>query len=227
MASYNADTYTSSQMSRASQWAMEARARIYGNICAAIDFSTVGTILDVGVTADQSRKESNFFELLFPDKHKITALSDQDASWMEQAWPGITFVPGDGRNMPFPDSSFDLVFSSAVVEHVGSVENQKAFVKECVRVAKKFVFLTTPNRWHPVEFHTVLPLLHWLPKNMHRFLLRGMGKHELAEEQNLNLLDRRGLVKLCKELHITGYTVDHIRFFGFVSNLLLIVRKER
>ena len=24
-------------------------------------------------------------------------------------------------------------------------------------------FITTPNRWFPVELHTCLPLVHWLP----------------------------------------------------------------
>ena len=25
------------------------------------------------------------------------------------------------------------------------------------------MFLTTPNRWFPIEVHTRLPLVHWLP----------------------------------------------------------------
>ena len=27
------------------------------------------------------------------------------------------------------------------------------------------MFLTTPNRWFPVEVHTRLPLVHWLPES--------------------------------------------------------------
>jgi hypothetical protein len=36
-------------------------------------------------------------------------------------------------------------------------------VAEAVRVSSR-VFLTTPNRWFPVELHTRLPLVHWLPR---------------------------------------------------------------
>jgi hypothetical protein len=32
-----------------------------------------------------------------------------------------------------------------------------------VRVGQA-VFLTTPNRWFPVEVHTRLPVVHWLPE---------------------------------------------------------------
>jgi hypothetical protein len=44
-------------------------------------------------------------------------------------------------------------------------------VAECARVARKGFCLTTPNRWFPVEFHTQLPLLHWLPKAWFRLIL--------------------------------------------------------
>jgi hypothetical protein len=50
-----------------------------------------------------------------------------------------------------------------VIEHVGGEERQRAFVAEALRVAHR-VFITTPNRWFPVELHTRLPLVHWLPE---------------------------------------------------------------
>jgi hypothetical protein len=31
-----------------------------------------------------------------------------------------------------------------------------------MRVARR-AFVTTPNRWFPLEVHTRLPLVHWLP----------------------------------------------------------------
>ena len=74
----------------------------------------------------------------------MTALSNEDAGWLEKAYPGLEFVLGDGRSMPFEDNSFDLVFSNAVIEHVGSLQQQR-FLLESVRVARKHIFLTTPR----------------------------------------------------------------------------------
>ena len=65
--------------------------------------------------------------------------------------------------MPFADGAFDVVYSNAVIEHVGGRERQEAFVREALRVGRR-VFVTTPNRWFPIEVHTRLPLVHWLPE---------------------------------------------------------------
>ena len=49
-----------------------------------------------------------------------------------------------------------------MIEHVGGEEEQRRFVAEALRVGRR-AFITTPNRWFPVEVHTRLPLVHWLP----------------------------------------------------------------
>jgi hypothetical protein len=36
-------------------------------------------------------------------------------------------------------------------------------VSELCRVAPQ-VFVSTPNRWFPVETHTLVPFVHWLPR---------------------------------------------------------------
>lgn len=50
----------------------------------------------------------------------------------------------DGLNFPFEDESFDMVYSSEVIEHV---QDDKNFLEECFRVTKKngIFILTTPN----------------------------------------------------------------------------------
>ena len=63
-------------------------------------------------------------------------------------------------------------FSNAVIEHVGGRERQRQLVSEAIRVGRR-VFITTPNRRFPVEVHTRLPLVHWLPDAIsHRRLRR-------------------------------------------------------
>ena len=42
-------------------------------------------------------------------------------------------------------------------------QQQQRFVDESLRVAPR-AFVTTPNRWFPIEVHTRLPLVHWLPE---------------------------------------------------------------
>lgn len=203
--------------------AFMVRKNIYRKLAELIKLDSQHRILDVGVTPDDSAY-SNFFEHFYPDSSRITALSDQDASSLEKVFPGLKFVRGDGRDMPFADNEFDLVFSSAVLEHVGSYQQQKSFIAEAVRVSSKYVFLTTPNRWHPLEFHTYLPLLHWLPKKWHRRILKMLKLEYLSKEENLNLLDKCSLQKICRELGVE-YRITFVRFLGIRSNLLLLISK--
>lgn len=187
--------------------------------------NNLSQVLDVGITADKLALSSNYFEKYFTRKDKIIALSNQDGHFLEEVYPGLRFQQGDAKHLPFDNNSIDVVFSSAVIEHIGNFHNQKQMIAECVRVAKQGVFITTPNRWHPLEVHTMLPLMHWLPKSAHRFLLRTIGFKFYAQEDNLNLLDRQRLKQICQQLQIHHFSIKGIKTFGFESNLILIVKK--
>ena len=182
------------------------------------------TILDVGATSDQTYEASNYLEAWYPHKARVTAVGIDDASFLEQRYPGMTFVRADGRDLPFPDASFDIVHSSAVLEHVGSRAQQRRFIAELLRVARRGVFLTTPNRWFPVEFHSVLPLVHWLPAPAFRATLRALGHDELAREEHLNLLDAREVRALCEGLPCS-VEVEAPRLFGWPSNIVCSLRR--
>jgi SAM-dependent methyltransferase len=125
------------------------------------------TVLDVGVEdsafGERGRCATlNFFEELYPWPERITALGLHEGTRFRESYPSARYVQGDALNLPFADGEFDLVFSNAVIEHVGGREQQRRFVEESLRVARR-AFITTPNRWFPVEVHTRLPLVHWLP----------------------------------------------------------------
>jgi SAM-dependent methyltransferase len=104
----------------------------------------------------------NFFEEHYPWPERITALGLSDGARFRERYPHVRYVQGDALELPFADGEFDVVFSNAVVEHVGGEDEQRRFVAESLRVARR-AFVTTPNRWFPVEVHTRLPLVHWLP----------------------------------------------------------------
>ena len=175
------------------------------------------TILDVGVTPDRTLPESNFFEKLYPYKQQLTATSIEDASFLEQEYPGLTFVHTPDGKLPFEDQAFDIVFCSAVLEHVGNRQEQARFVRELLRVAKRF-FLTTPNRGFPVEFHTFLPFIHWLPQPAHQAILRLLGLTFWAETKNLNLLTPTDLRELFPQN--TDLRLQKHYLLGLPSNLI-------
>ena len=196
-----------------------ARQKMFDLLMALANPSADTTVLDVGVTSDR-REDCNFFEKLYPHKDKITAVGMEDAAFLEEEYPGLKYVRSDGLSLPFPDKSFDLVVSFAVIEHVGSQTQQQAFVRELCRVGKTCC-ITTPNRWYPVEFHTVVPLIHWFPPSWFRALLKLLGTHLFAKEENLNLLSEKEVLKM---IPAAGEVYPrHFRLLGLISNLLFYI----
>jgi SAM-dependent methyltransferase len=138
------------------------------------------TVLDVG--ADElgfgegdGCGTLNFFEELYPWPERITALGLHDGTGFRRRYPGIRYVQGDACALPFGDGEFDIVFSNAVIEHVGGRDRQRRLVAEALRVGRR-AFLTTPNRRFPIELHTRLPLVHWLPDRASHPVYRRLGK---------------------------------------------------
>ena len=123
----------------------------------------------------------------------------------------------DGRNLPFADKNFDLVVSFATLEHAGSRQEQHRFVQEACRVGKS-VCIVIPNRWYPIEFHTLMPFVHWLPAPWFRFIIKLLGIDFYAKEENLNLLSEQDVLKMFPEN--SRITVKHFRFLGLISNLM-------
>src|SRR5262249_24404798 len=134
---------------------------------------------------------------------------------------GVKFVRANALALPFAARSFGLVHGSAVLEHVGSYEHQARMIAECLRVARRGVCLTTPNRWFPIEFHTQLPLLHWLPKPVHRAIYRATVYGFHAEEANLNLMTKTDLMRLAPRHPDWRIAMRYGRLLGLNSNLIL------
>ncbi|MBA2741803.1 MAG: class I SAM-dependent methyltransferase [Actinobacteria bacterium] len=146
------------------------------------------TVLDVG--ADElgfgqcdGCGTLNFFEELYPWPEQVTALGLHEGERFGKRFPHVRYVQGDALALPFADGEFDIVFSNAVIEHVGRRDRQRRFVVEALRVGRR-VFITTPNRRFPLEVHTRLPLVHWLPDRLAHASYDALGK-EWANEIHL------------------------------------------
>jgi hypothetical protein len=205
--------------------AAHQRRRMFSRFMLDTAVADAERVLDVGVTSDRTYEASNYLEAWYPYKHMVTAVGIDDASFLCRQYPGMRFVMADGLRLPFRDQAFDVVHSSAVIEHVGSLARQCAFVAECCRVARRAVFITTPNRWFPVEFHTVLPLVHWLPKEVFRTLMRYTGRGFFAEERNLNLMTAGALSRAASANPGFTHKVCSVALGGWPSNLLLNMRR--
>ena len=193
------------------------RREMFGVFMKAVRPDSETRVVDVGVSA-YTHGDTNFFEELYPYSNRITAVGLSDTSYLVEKYPGLTYLSADALSLPFEGEFFDVAVSWAVIEHIGSRERQRAFVRELSRVSKIFM-VATPNRWYPIEFHTVLPLLHWLPPQTFRNILKTLRMPFYASEKTLNLLDEKSLQALMPE--DIKSKCFHIRLMGMVSNLLV------
>jgi SAM-dependent methyltransferase len=197
---------------------LRARRQMFDRFMASVQPTREMSVVDVGVTPDVELADSNAFEQFYPYPERLTVTSIEDASMLEQRFPGVTFVRTTASGLPFASRQFDVAFSSAVLEHVGDTESQRRFVRELARVAPVF-YLITPNRWFPLEQHTFLPFIHWLPRPAHQWLLRRLGLAFWARTENLNLVSARQLrdyVPAGRRANVARY-----RILGFTSNLVM------
>ena len=134
------------------------------------------------------------------------------------------YVVGDGCKTAFPDRSFDIVFSNSVIEHVGGLERQRAFANEVMRCGSAF-FVQTPNKWFPVDMHTLMPFAHWLPQRLFRKLIRFSPRFlffkpdpgDLEDFSNMRLLGKKDLQELFPKAEILEE-----KFCGVTKSLIAV-----
>jgi SAM-dependent methyltransferase len=205
------------------------------------------TILDIGFSEEEYSDTDNFLEKHYPQTEQITALcletpesylharKEADFQVPKEAialkkkqaskrYPQLEIVTYDGKTFPFTDKSFDICWSNAVLEHVGEEPEQITFLKEIKRVASR-AFITTPNRYFPVEVHTRIPLLHFLPKKVFDRILHLIGKGWAADEY-MYLLSLSDLRKRLKAAGITKYKIIKNKLLFFTLDFVVIFEDE-
>lgn len=181
--------------------------------------------MDVGFSEKEYSVTDNFLEKNYPYLDKVTALSVDEARNFKKLYPQVKVVTYDGKKFPFSDGAFDICWSNAVIEHVGDKEKQVLFLKEIYRVGKR-AFITTPNRFFPVEIHTRVPVLHcFLPKKWFDVFLTLIGK-KWATGDYMNLLSLNELKHLLLEAGVKDYKIIKNRLLFFTLDFVIIWKKN-
>ena len=193
-----------------------------------INRSNINSFLDIGTTEENELESSNFFVNNFNQVQVKKSISDQNiknGNFKHFLRKSITTTFDESQIETYKS---DLVISSATIEHVGSYDNQFKMIENIIKLTNRYFFITTPNRFFPIDFHTKLPLLHLLPKNLHRKILKLLGLAEYAKEENLNLLDKNIINKLIntQKNKLFKIRIFKVNLFGLTSNLLIFGEKN-
>jgi SAM-dependent methyltransferase len=111
-------------------------------------------------------------------------IADLDAAAVARGASHFGYQPvliDESGQLPFPDQYFDVVHCSSVIEHVTvpksevwkirsgaqfrriAAARQAQFAREIARLGRQY-FVQTPNRAFPIESHSWLPLVGYLPR---------------------------------------------------------------
>lgn len=146
----------------------------------------------------------------------------------ENSAPIRTLV-GDACALPFPDRSYDIVFSNSVIEHVGDADRQRQFAREVNRVGRR-LWIQTPAYEFPVEPHCLAPFIHWLPWDLRKVLLRFTPLGLLWKgdrEQFVQMMhDTRLLTKKEFTALFPDCTIYTERLFGLIPKSYVAYRRR-
>ena len=186
----------------------------------------INDVLDVGSTEDKKNTSSNYLIKNLGNYKIFKSISDQFINSTFFSKTLRKSITDEFTENEIREFRSDVVISNATIEHVGSFENQVKMCNNIINLSRKYFIIITPNRFHPFEFHTKIPFIHWFPKKIYRKILNLIGLSFFAQEKNLNLLSEYDFKLIMKKLNQIDYSIKNIKFFFIKSNLILIGKKS-
>ena len=143
----------------------------------------------------------------------------------------MPWVQADGRMLPFGDRAFDVVYCNSVIEHLPDQQSREALATEIARVGRGYS-VQTPNRWFPLEAHTLTPGFHFLPRRWQvrlarNFTVWGWLQRPDPDEargfvEGSHLLGRKDL-----QLVFPDATIERERFLGLTKSITAVRKQGR
>ncbi len=192
-------------------------------------------ILDLG-----SENGSNIFKVLQNTKVKNenVVIADIDLNAIEEGkrlYGFNTALIKENERLDFPNNFFDIVYCSSVIEHTtvnksdiwkltdgkqfkeAAWEKQKTFAEEIVRLGKQY-FVQTPCKTFPIESHTWLPFVGYLPREVFLPILRVSNRYWIKQaDPDFNLLGEKEMQKLFPNARILSE-----KKFGVTKSIMAI-----
>ncbi|HEY5900338.1 MAG TPA: class I SAM-dependent methyltransferase [Burkholderiales bacterium] len=212
--------------------AREKRAQMFRQ---AFELTESTRILDLG-----SETGANIHAVLrgTPVKPQNVHICDIHEALIAEGAERYGFVPvhaRDGQELPFDAQSFDIVYCSSVIEHVTlpkaevwressgrrfrakARERQMQFASEIRRLGRQY-FVQTPYRHFPVESHSWLPFMGWLPRPALLPVLACTNKVWVKHTNpDWHLLDRGDIAELFPDARLLEE-----KFAGLTKSLIAV-----
>lgn len=155
-------------------WSKLGYESLKGKIAKVVEFIPEGvrTIADIGCG-------NGVITNILGQQFEVTAV-DRSAAALE--FVEKKKIQASADNIPLPGNSFDLVFSSEMLEHLED-EVLKGTVSEMKRLSKKYIFITVPNEENPDKLSIQCPECKFVynrPNHLRSFNL-GSFKHLFPE----------------------------------------------
>jgi Methyltransferase domain len=166
-------------------------------------------VLDIG-------SHGGFFRDHWPYPDRVIGL---DLIWRPElaGRPGGAVI-ADARALPFRDQSV-VILCNSVLEHVGSLEEQRKAAEEIARVGQRY-FVQIPYRFFPIDPHYfTVPFFQLLPESLQRAICRrsSVGYIRRGEYLELHYLSARQLAALFPAARILRE-----RYFGLTKSLYAV-----
>ncbi len=192
-------------------------------------------LLDLG-----SENGQNVFNLLsgYDYDPSNIYIADIDPKALEQGHEKFGFskvLIAENEPLPFADKFFDIVFCSSVIEHVTipkaelwnvrsgrefrkrSLEHQKDFAAEISRLGARY-FVQTPAKSFPIESHTWLPFMGYLPRRLFLPILSATNRVWVkAAPPDFNLLTKADMRSLFPDS-----TILNEKIFGLTKSIMAL-----
>lgn len=167
-------------------------------------------------------------------------IADVDQPALRTAASRFGFVPVPLQaeaDLPFDDGYFDVVLCSSVLEHVTipadeiwrerstarfrqrARERQSRFAREIERISRSY-FVQVPNRWFPVETHTWLPFVGYMPRPWQLRVIAASNRVWIKKTDPNFYLPTAG--DMCR--YFPGATLMREKVCGITKSLIMVKR---